>query len=404
VHYLADLQKQNKTRLFLILNGLALSVYFFIALKFGYLQNLGELMFWSNDANKYKEIADWVFGLKTSSTYIALIPLFYPLLLGVMSLGGVYLIWFVQFAFWLVSINLIAYRIGQFTGRNLFSVIAFVIFSVNISLITLTFHALTETLVLFLSSLWLFVFFGNNSRFNLKELFILTLLLSLLAVTKPVYQLHLGLFLMVVLAITVFRRVNVIGTLVVLVLALIPVIIQLSIMANLYHSFGLSKLSGRTMKDYYFSKVYMQVEKLPTIEAARQQVIDYDDKQIRHYLYEHPRQSATVFVETVVRNMVSGSNFIDRTKYYNFFLFTVFTNLIYFCIHIILLPVTIRTMLFEKGVNLQVGFSYIFFLLILFGAGFSFFQGDRLIVTSLPLWLITYAYVQVGTTKKLPIT
>ena len=67
-------------------------------------------------------------------------------------------------------------------------------YSVNLTLLILTFHALTETVVVFLTSLFVFLTCRGYLVGSSRKQFTLLFVLSLLTVTKPVFLLMLGVY------------------------------------------------------------------------------------------------------------------------------------------------------------------------------------------------------------------
>ena len=57
-----------------------------------------------------------------------------------------YVLWFIQFLFWLGSLNFILMSIRHLTYQKLHLVLSFIIFVSSISIIVLTFRAITESM------------------------------------------------------------------------------------------------------------------------------------------------------------------------------------------------------------------------------------------------------------------
>ena len=118
----------NITSLFVILNLIAILFYFIIAVKFDYFDKL-ESSIWSVPLTEgYRNVADYIFGgLQGSPPYASEYrPFLYPLILGSFRYlsNSVYAIWFMQFLFWIFSLNLIALSVRVFTKRKLLIIIS----------------------------------------------------------------------------------------------------------------------------------------------------------------------------------------------------------------------------------------------------------------------------------------
>jgi len=385
----------NVISIFIILNLTAILFYIFIAAKFNYIDKL-ESSIWSVPlTGGYRNVADYLFkGLQGSPPYASEYrPFLYPLILGSLRYlsNSVYAIWFMQFLFWIFSLNLIALSVRVFTNRWLFIIISYIIFAANISIISLTFKAITVTTVIFLLSLWIFLFMKYDmSNLGLTSVFLLTLVLSLLAVLKPVFQLHLLLFLLYVF----FKHIRRPKVYPAILIALIPVIIQLSFMVKVHNVFSLSTISGITFKRYLAAKVYAVTEHNSadnkSIEQARLKTQNLNYRQIFKYFYRHPYPVSFAYLQNVItENMLVPSHFAGDLGYV-----TRKINTICFYLHFIFFPLLIYTIIAARNnLSFKMIFLYVFFLLIIITAGISFWQGDRLTIVSLPLWLIVYTSV-----------
>jgi len=128
-------------------------------------------------------------------------------------------VWFFQFLLWMGAVNLVMVAIGRFTRTPLFVFVACGIFITNISLISHTFYAITETVLIFLLSGLMYVCVAANmKRLGQKESFLITFILSILTVLKPIFQFHLILFLFYIL-IRDFRKPK---TVMILLIGLVP--------------------------------------------------------------------------------------------------------------------------------------------------------------------------------------
>jgi uncharacterized membrane protein YhaH (DUF805 family) len=136
----------------------------------------------------------------------------------------------------------------------------------------------------------------------------------------------------------------------------------------------------------------MNVEKLPDLQAARIQVQDYDTSQMISYLLNNLRTAAVILFENIFRNFLSPSSYVDRNAYWSLFLYTLATNMSYTLLHLMFPPVIYLRRGDPLNHATKLYLVYIFFVLIAITSGISFFQGDRLIVVAIPLWLTVYLY------------
>jgi hypothetical protein len=377
-------------RMLLFLNVCALAFYFAIAVGFSYLRHVPDLMFSTPDAQGYKAVADWIAG-KAAEPPAALTvrPFLYPLILAAIGrcFSGAtecYAIWFTHLVFWLLAINLTAVSVWRITGRALFPILTFVILAANVSSVAITFHALTESTVFLFLALWIYTYSAHQQP-NLGEarLFILTVLLSLLTVVKPAYEMYLATFVLWIL----LRHVWSFKRTLWLLTALSPVAVQLLIMHAYAGTIGLSRISDVTLNFYYVSAVYADVNRT-SIEAAQMAVREYGAAQVVQFLYQHLVVAATVYLRAVVYgNMLQGSNLVTHAGLHRF---TELTNAAYSYCHALAAPVTLYVLARNRSVLTKVGLMYAFAWMTIGGSGISFWQGDRLVAPSLPLWVTSY--------------
>lgn len=391
------IEKLDGRILLLILNALALGVFFFVAFRYNYMHpdNMGRLMFSTPDTKQYRAVADWLFGKSDQVPFATTLrPFLYPLLLGSVRqiTDNPYVFWAVQFCLWLAAINLTAITVYRITNRKLLLYVSFLVMMINVSTIALTFYALAETLVIFLLSLWLFVLSRTNLRDpSLHDVFLLTFLLGLLTITKPIFQLHLMVFVAYVLA----RNFHPYKKSLVVALAVLPVVLQILINVNLNGILGISNITEYTVKWYLLPQVY-QTRNNVSLDDARSAVKDYDTIRMVKYLIEDPVASSSVFFQNLGENMTGASDYIS---YYDKpYIFTRITSIVYLFVQILFLPMMIYLFLFwvrKVPLLLPIMLMYFFSFLIIFTSGISFNEGDRLVIGALPLWIVIYSSVPV---------
>lgn len=385
-----SIERVDSRVLLLAFNALALAVFFFVAFRYNHLHpdNIGRLMFSTPDTWQYRDIANWLFGkLQPVPPSTAIRPLLYPLFLG--SIGWVaqdpYVFWAVQFLLWVATINLTALAVFRFTNRAWLAIIAFCVMMLNVSTIVYTFYALTETLVLFWWSLWLFIFSGADVR-NLKprEAFWLLAILSLLTVTKPIYQLHLFAFLAYVLITGIRHR----QTILFASLAVLPVLFQIIFNANLNGIVGVSNISEYTLKWYLLPQVFALRAEI-ALPDARNAVKDYDALRSAVYLLQEPVSTAHAYLQNLIENLTGACEVL--AFYPKPYLFTRLTSIAYLIAQIIFLPVIGRVFSRKEPLARAIQWLYFFSCLVIFTSGISFNEGDRLVLGAVPLWVAIYS-------------
>lgn len=388
-------------RPYLAVSAVLVTAYFFVTLGFDYLPHLHATMFWSPDATSYKAVGDWIFGIENTEAS-RLRPFFYPLLLNLTrAFGGVYGIWCFQLLLWCSS-GLLLYRAIRTVTDNAALALAGVLgFAANLTLMLLTLHALTEVTTVFLLTLLAVLVVDKHKYDALSYAVSVLFLTSLLTVTKPLY-----IFLLLAtftyrlpVFVAILRR----GTrrprvLLLIVVALSPVFVQLSIMTIKHKTFAISEIGSLAIKRYFLAKVYSKVNHI-TPEEARDTVDSFERREVLVFLSSHYRLTSSTFVRGVAKNVLSESKFVGFPRARSGLAeFMKITNIIYGVIHILfsVCAATVGVRLFKekRWDDLERMACLIFpVVLIVLGSGLSYGQGDRLVLPSLPLWLAAYSLV-----------
>lgn len=377
------------------------ATYFSIVLSFGYLESLSDTMFWSPDSRSYRAVGNWLFGIENTNATITR-PFFYPLMLNLArSFASSYGIWCYQFLLWILSGVLLYYSIKTITNNIVLSVGVVFIFASNLTLLLLTLHALTEVTVTFLLTI-LIVLIINKRKYRDDHFWLLVIfIVSLLTVTKPVFIALL--FAVLVYRIPVFilnikKRKHKLRLLGYIILALCPVLIQLSIMEVKHNEFTISKIGALAVKNYYFAKVYGEVNDM-SLDQAREHISSYDQKEMLEYLLTHYEASLDTYFWTLKDNFLAGSNFINHPNTYTHLSnYMKIINKVYFRLHVLMMlpSVILLIVLFKKKHWIDWEIIVCLMLpmyLIMLTSGITFWQGDRIILPSLPLWLVLYSVV-----------
>jgi predicted DNA repair protein MutK len=139
------------------LNLVAAAAYGFVAVQMGFFSHMGETLFSSPDSLGYRDVGDWLFRAIPNSVESVHRPFLYPLLLGgALRIGGNPAIWALNLVLWFGTVNVTAAATWRMTARPLLGAIVFLVLATNVSLIVLSFQALTELTVAFLESIWIF--------------------------------------------------------------------------------------------------------------------------------------------------------------------------------------------------------------------------------------------------------
>jgi hypothetical protein len=166
----------------------------------------------------------------------------------------------------------------------------------------------------------------------------------------------------------------------------------------------LSTIGGFTFKNYLVADVYMRTEGTewrPTMELIK----DWDTQQQFSYLWENQRITLlTVRSHLIDSNLLTGSFFAlgegNRMK-----AFSINMNAFAAYLHLLMLPLVLYYLLSPRyrAHKETIALLYICFVLQFLTSGISTGQEDRLMITSLPLWIVAYIALLHGVvTSSLP--
>lgn len=384
-----------------ILLGLAILYYFQWAV---YLTDLPEskvnidqperYFWWANDSGTYRDAGEWLFG-RSQNTTISYRPWLYPLWIGLARTlfgpGAENVLWISQFLMWLASGSLIYLALQNATRSTVLSIAGAGFFYLHPSPLILTFHGMTETLNIFLIALFAWVLTTDRPY----RLYIAVLLIALATVTKPIYLPYL--ILLIVLLLRQDKQTPRLKSAGWIALLLLPIWIQLLLSYAVSGRFTISSIGGYTFKNYLVADVYLHAEGTewrPTMALIE----DWDLRQQLDYLWQHKRGTLVVLRNHLVdSNMWTGSFFtLGEGNRMDGFAITI--NAFTSYLHLFMMPLVIYYLLSSRYTNHKqtVGLLYICFVIQWLTGGISTGQEDRLMMTAIPLWIVTYLLVLAG--------
>lgn len=387
---------------FFVVNIVTIVGYFFVLslLKIGINP---EIMYSSSDAGSYMDVANWIASGK-ESIFVEYRPFLFPLILLILSkIGGATAIWFFQFVLWLLSINILFKVIRMTTGKIVLAYFGIMILILNLTVIALTLHALTEVTSVFLLTYLLYFFLKNITR--RKELYFIhgiLLFFVILTLIKPAFFLPFLFILGVITPVfywqSYFQSPVKVMT---LLLILLPLIGQITIMKVKYDSFSVSNISERTFTRYILAKGIQKIENIEDRNEAIVKAESFSTMEKKKYFMDHIRVYNSIFWSTIEENIKAESIFLRYPAGYenhNLAKKMKSMNENYYSIHLLFLPLSvILFFLFlykKKRAEAIVLFSvYSLCAYYIFVSGISFFQGDRLVIAVITLWIFVYLFV-----------
>jgi hypothetical protein len=366
------------------------------------IENPGRYFWWADDSREYRLTADWMFGRpgeifdwiagQTVTTYIDIRPWLYPFFVGLarLTLGPLAetVLWLGQAAMWMATISLLYCAIYNVTRRVVIAMIAAAVFFLHPSPLAHTFHGMTETLNILLLAILCWVLTSQLRN----KLLLSVLILSFLTVTKPTYQIQLGLALLLVVW-RIFRSTPALRLrqIALTALMLLPVLVQLGFSFGYNRTLSISEIGPTTFKYFFVAVVHAHEEDIQWRESLKI-VQPWDLREQLGYLFTHGRATLYTLRHNLIdTNLWTGSFFI-RGDGNRMIPFVEHVNGLAALLHIFMLPVMMYYLLsagYQKDkINLIA--LYAIFLIQTLVTAISTGQDDRLIVTGIPLWIVCY--------------
>jgi len=213
-----------------------------------------------------------------------------------------------------------------------------------------------------------------------------------LTATKPTYQIQLALLLIYVIVKEIkLPKLRLTGW---VAAALIPVWIQIVVFHSYTGRLGISDIGPYTFKYFYVAVVHSHSENIDWHESEKA-IEGWNLQQQLSYLQAHPREAWLTLRQNLIdTNLWIGSFFI-RGENNRMIGFVETFNAVITYAHLFMLPLVFYYLLSptHKKNKALIAFIYgVFFIQTLITA-ISTGQDDRLTVTGIPLWIVSYILV-----------
>jgi len=358
-----------------------------------------ETMFSTSDSLTYLNVGNWLFD-RTPTDDTLIRPFFFPLLLrsalGVFGIRGT---WFLQFLFWAASINFLFFAVRKQTESILASFSSALLMASNLSYLALTLHALSDVLSTLLLSILVWLLVRRRGSLRDAGLHRGLLIVSVLsAVVKPQY---LGfviiLLFLVFLLLDLGHYLRKPQNILVLVLILVPLFFQVGIMKAKHDRWSISGIGSITFKDYFFAQGYAETTGIG-IQEARERIKKFTSSDMREFLRRHRAIYLRNFFGNIAHNIDAHPTFLaypENKKHHAFFRLMQHVNRAYLYAHfaffflIMLDAILLWVKRSRDELALIAVLSFVLYFILL-TVGISFWQGDRLVLPSLPVWITLY--------------
>jgi len=288
-----------KNKEVLLINGLLILFFWTIAINSPW-KISDELLLLTPDSMTYYDTGKEFFTSNFEGSSIIRPFLYASFLYLTHSLGGAYLVVIIQFLLWLASANLVYVTLKkQFLKTNI-AVIGLVFFSINVSLIGYSFHGLTEVVSTFLLALLTYILLSSPAKkldFALSIKVIL--ILALLTAIKPLFYYPFVLFSVISVIINMKFIIRSKISLVFLLLAFSPVVLQISIMKTKHDVMNVSTIGSSTFNRYLLAQGIRDVEKISDVTESENVALKLTDSARIDYLWSHKSLYARLFFNNV---------------------------------------------------------------------------------------------------------
>jgi hypothetical protein len=349
---------------------------------------------WADDSRDYRLTGDWIFG-RTQETVIDVRPWVYPFFVGltrtIFTTNAERVLWISQFVMWMASAALIYLTLYNASRKVFIGILGATLFFTHPSPLALTFHGMTETVNILLLCAFCWLMSAKVKSQYLLAIFIF----SLLTTTKPTYQIQLAL-LVIYVAIRAFRalgkpKLKQIGL---VFLVLIPIWIQLALSFSYNRTLSISNIGPNTFKNFFVAIVYEREENKEWRQSMKE-IESWDVNQELSYLWTHQRETLLTYRRNLIDNNQWVGSFFIRGENNHMIGFVETVNAASLYLHLFMLPLMLYFLLSRKYMENKelVALIYAVFLIQTLVSGISTGQDDRLTVTGIPLWIISYLLV-----------
>lgn len=382
-----------------VLNYVLLIIYYFFFNSLDIEIESG-IMFTTYDSTTYVHTSNEFYKFSETG-FSNFRPFLFPLiLLVVLNTIGVTGLWLMQVVFWFVAINLLYFSIKKTTKNKIVAYFGALVMATNFSFLGLTMQCLTEVTTILLVSILLYSIVTHIATVRSLTFFHRILILFvLLTVIKPVFYIPLLVLLFVVLPFFYFKKyVKAPRKILVLLLLLLPLFFQLTLMKAKYNVFTVSLISSETFRNYLFAQGVKQNDN-STLEDARKKAVAFTSSEVNAYLFENKSLYVSLYFQNLKNNLNGFSGFLIGPRgfiYTGWAKYMVIINSVYYYLHVLfVLPLMFLLYYLLKRKRDWQSFSVLLIPLLIVYYIFitspvSFNEGDRLVITTLPLWIFVY--------------
>lgn len=401
----------KEVRALWVISAAYLSTFIFLTSMTGHLFYLGDESLFFNplgDGPGYKLLADYYtslgHSLRPSDFMLEVRPFLYPLFIGLYRVIGIAGVQLIQIMMNVVSLWLLFVSIKSLSNRSWIAGLCTTALALTPTFSFIALNAYSETLSLFLICVFIAFIVDHFQHDRQTSLFMATFAVSLLVCVRPV-AMPFWILLIAYCGIRWLRDQN--RKVWQPLLILTPMLCQLMISLMVTGPTTAVSAGGSLFSRMYFPAVYGQKEygkfvgrKTPEAQEALRRFPEMKD-QFQYVIKNYPIAIKTYLSLLLGEGLMAGSNFVgsgiptdngNRRVLLYLRTWSAKLNRFFTCGHAVMLGVitfsviTWRRLLADRAMVT----CYIFAILLILPAGFVYWQGDRHVLLSAPLWLVAY--------------
>ncbi len=348
------------------------------------------------DSYSYFEVGQWIYH-QTPSPNLAYRPVLFPfILISLFEIGGAWAIFVYHIVIYCWAHFLLHMAVKKISNSIIIASLASFLFLSNFTLIGLTFHGLSETTVIFGLCIIIYILAKRIAQEISSERFwsLIILAISLLVLVKPVFLIPALIVLVLSAYMLLRRKLKIIKSIIFsATISVLMLIGQAAIVKQNFGEFKISKIGAVTYKNYLFSQVYVHKHQMSRAYSM-QAVNEMSETELKDFATSNLKLTIRTFCYNIKDNIQAdpfmqvykdeecSKSSVQYMKVYN-------NSLFYFLIVIGVLVFFQIIMIYKSNPQRSAMILCIFMLLLYMVCitGIAYGQRDRLIITSLPIWI-----------------
>jgi hypothetical protein len=158
--------------------------------------------------------------------------------------------------------------------------------------------------------------------------------------------------------------------------------------------FGLSNVGESTLRGYYLPRIEVAIGQSTTITEGRLRIAMLSTAEAARFVLDHFGTAVVVFLTSLKENLLAGSGFVQNHPRLSDVIRA--TQAVFFVLQLVLIPLAAAALWLRRDGRLAL--LCVAIVNVFIAGGFTFNQGDRIMIIALPLWLVAFviSFYEVG--------